>query len=280
MSEFFAALGNNQLPFLRYALLVGLLASVSFGIVGSYVVVRRITYIAGAIAHCVLGGIGAALYFQKTYGLSWLDPIYGALVAALLAALVIGLVSIHAKQREDTVIGALWAVGMAVGLLFIAKTPGYIDPMTYLFGNILLVSQQDLWMVTALDVVVVTAVWFLYHDFLAVCFDEEYARIRGLQTSFYYLALLVMTALTVVLLVRVVGVVMVVALLTLPAAIAGQFVKRLGWMMVLAIFLCMSFVASGLALSYHLDLPSGPVIIVLAGAVYLLVIVWGRVRKC
>jgi len=272
MSEFIAALTSNQLPFLRYAFLVGILASISFGIVGSYVVVRRITYIAGAIAHCVLGGIGAALYFQKTCNLPWLDPLYGALAAALIAALIIGMVSIHAKQREDTAIGALWAVGMAVGLLFIAKTPGYSDPMTYLFGNILLVTQQDLWMVAVLDLVIVTLVWFLYHNFLAVCFDEEYARIRGLQTSFYYLLLLAMTALTVVLLVRVVGVVMVVALLTLPAAIAGQFVNRLGRMMVLAAFLCMIFTSSGLALSYNLDLPSGPVIIVLAGAVYLLVI--------
>ncbi len=278
MSEFIAALTSNQLPFLRYALMVGILASISFGIVGSYVVVRRITYIAGAIAHCVLGGIGAALYFQKTQNLPWLDPLYGALVAALIAAMIIGMVSIHAKQREDTVIGALWAVGMAVGLLFIAKTPGYSDPMSYLFGNILLVSQEDLWMVMILDLVVVALVWFLYHNFLAVCFDEEYARIRGLQTSFYYLLLLTMIALTVVLLVRVVGIVMVVALLTLPAAIAGQFVNRLAHMMVLATFLCMGFIASGLAVSYKLDLPSGPIIIVLAGAVYLLVIAGRRLR--
>jgi zinc transport system permease protein len=278
MSEFIAALANNQLPFLRYALLVGILASISFGIVGSYVVVRRITYIAGAIAHCVLGGIGASLYLQKTCHLLWLDPLYGALAAALTAALIIGMVSIHAKQREDTVIGALWAVGMAIGLLFIAKTPGYSDPMSYLFGNILLVTRQDLWLVTILDLVIVTLVWLLYHNFLAVCFDEEYARIRGLQTSFYYLLLLTMIALTVVLLVRVVGIVMVVALLTLPAAIAGQFVNRLGRMMVLASFLCMLFIVSGLALSYNLDLPSGPVIIVVAGAVYLLVIAGKRLR--
>lgn len=279
MAEFIAAISNNQLPFLRYALLAGILASFSFGIVGSYVVVRRITYIAGAIAHCVLGGIGAALYFQKTAGLTWLDPLYGALAAALVAALIIGLVSIHAKQREDSVIGALWAIGMAVGLLFIAKTPGYVDPMTYLFGNILLVSQRDLWIVGGLDLVIVTAVWFLYHNFLAVCFDEEYARIRGLNTSLYYLGLLAMTALTVVLLVRVVGIVMVVALLTLPAAIAGQFVKSLGRMMILAALLCVIFISSGLALSYNLDLPSGPVIIVLAGAAYLLVTVYVRLIR-
>lgn len=279
MSDFLAALANNQMPFLRYALIAGILASITFGIVGTYVVVRRITYIAGAIAHCVLGGIGVALYAQKVWHLTWLDPIYGALVAALLAALIIGLVSMYTKQREDTVIGAIWAIGMAVGLLFIAKTPGYIDPMSYLFGNILLVSKSDLWLMILLDIVVVAAVWLLYHNFLAVCFDEEYARLRGLNTKFYYLALLMMIALAVVLLVRVVGIVMVVALLTLPAAIAGHFVNRLGRMMVLASLLCMVFICGGLSWSYNLDLPSGPVIIVLAGGTYLVTLLISRLRR-
>ncbi len=279
MSDFLTAVAGNQMPFLRYALIAGILASITFGIVGTYVVVRRITYIAGAIAHCVLGGIGIALYAQKVWHLTWLDPIYGALAAALLAALIIGLVSMYTKQREDTVIGAIWAIGMAVGLLFIAKTPGYIDPMSYLFGNILLVSKSDLWLMILLDIVVAAAVWLLYHNFMAVCFDEEYARLRGLNTKFYYLALLMMIALAVVLLVRVVGIVMVVALLTLPAAIAGHFVNRLGRMMVLASLLCMVFISGGLAWSYSLDLPSGPVIIVLAGGAYLITLLISRLRR-
>lgn len=275
MSEFIAALSNPDLPFLRYAFMVGLLASIAFGFVGAYVVARRITYIAGAISHCVLGGIGAGLYAQSK-GLLWFDPLYGALLAALLAAIVIGLVSIHASQREDTVIGALWAVGMAIGLLFIAATPGYVEPMSYLFGNILLVSKLDLWLVAGLDALVVLVCWFFYQNFLAVCFDEEYARIRGLRTSAYYLVLLCLTALTVVLLIRVVGIVMVVALLTLPAAIAGHFVRGLWQMMLLAAALCMLFVSSGLAVSYTIDLPSGPVIIILAGTAYLLVVIFRR----
>ena len=123
MGEFIAALRDPNIAFLRYAFIVGILASVAFGIVGTYIVTRRITYIAGAISHCMLGGIGAALYVQQTMGVSWIDPIYGAIAAALVAAFVIGLVSICARQREDTVIGALWATGMAIGLLFLAKTP-------------------------------------------------------------------------------------------------------------------------------------------------------------
>ncbi len=279
MTEFFAALADPSIPFLRYAFWVGILASISFGIVGTYVVARRISYIAGAISHCVLGGIGVGLYLQKKVGLLWFEPLYGALLAALLAAMIIGLVSIHSSQREDTVIGALWAVGMAVGLLFIAATPGYVEPMSYLFGNILLVSQKDVWMVMGLDFLVVLVCGVFYNNFLAVCFDEEYARIRGVNARTYYLILLGLTALTVVLLVRVVGIVMVVALLTLPAAIAGHFVKGLWQMMVLAAALCMFFVSSGLATSYSMDLPSGPVIIIMAGAVYLLTAAGSKIRR-
>jgi len=276
MSEFLAALANPHIPFLRYALIMGLLASISFGVVGSYVVSRRISYIAGAISHCVLGGIGAGLYLQKVKGLTWFDPMYGAIISALAAALIIGAVSLHARQREDTVIGALWSVGMAVGLLFIARTPGYVDPMSYLFGNILLVTQKDLWLVAGLDLVVLGAGWLFYHRLLAVCFDEEFARIRGIAAPTYYMILLCLTALTVVLLVRIAGIVMVVALLTLPAAIAGHFVKALWQMMIGAAMLCALFISSGLALSYSTDLPSGPVIITIAGIVYLLVAIGSR----
>lgn len=274
--EFLEALRDPDIPFFRYAFMVGALASISFGVVGSYVVAKRISYLAGAIAHCVLGGIGAGLYLRHQVGISWFDPLYGALPAALLAALIIGLVSLHAKQREDTVIGALWATGMAVGLLFIAKTPGYVEPMSYLFGNILLISRTDLLLVAVLNLLVVGVALLCYRQFLAVCFDEEFARLRGLNTDFYTLLLLCLTALTVVLLVRVVGIVMVIALLTLPAAVAGTFARTLGQMMVGAILACLLFVTVGLALSYNHDLPSGPVIILVAALVYLAALAWQK----
>ncbi len=277
MIDFFQALSDPNLPFLRYALISGLLASIPFGIIGSFVVVRRISYIAGAISHCVLAGVGLGLYLQQVVGISWFTPFVGAILAALIAAVILTVVSLHAKQREDSVIGALWAAGMAIGLLFIAKTPGYNDPMSYLFGNILLIGKSDLYFVLILDVVVVTAVTIFYNKFLALCFDEEYARLRGLNTGLLYLALLCLTALTVVLLVRIVGIVMVIALLTLPAAIAGNFSRNLWQMMLLAIVLCALFVFSGLWLSYSYDLPSGPVIIMIATVLYLLVV--GVLRK-
>jgi len=279
MTEFFAALTDPNLPFLRYALLTGIFASIPFGIIGSFVVARKISYIAGAIAHCVLGGIGLGLYLEKAVGITWFGPMQGAVVVALLAAVILALVSRHARQREDSVIGALWAVGMAAGLLFIAKTPGYVDPMSYLFGNILLVSKGDFFFVLALDALVLSLVWLFYHSFLAVCFDEEFARLRGVKTGWIYLLLLCLAALTIVLLVRVVGIVMVIALLTLPASIAGNFSRNILQMMVYSVLLCAGFVVVGLGVSYDLDLPSGPVIIIIAAIVYLLVLLGGRLKK-
>ena len=275
MSEFLIDL--QQQTFLQYALLTGVLASIACGIIGSYVVARRITYIAGAIAHSVLGGMGAARYLQTVYQWDWCHPLYGAVAAALLSAVIIGLVSLGARQREDTVIGAVWAIGMAVGILFIFKTPGYNeDLMSYLFGNILMVSAEDLLLIAGLDILIVVVGLLFYNQLLAVCFDEEFARIRGVHVEFYYLLLLCLTALTVVLLVTVVGIVMVIALLTLPVAVAGHFSRRLWQMMALSIIFTAVFTTLGLTFSYGPDLPAGATTIVLAGAVYLAVALGAR----
>ncbi|MFP4058284.1 MAG: metal ABC transporter permease [Candidatus Brocadiia bacterium] len=278
MAPFLEALAEGG--FLQRAVLTGILASFACGVVGSYVVSRRITYIAGGIAHCVLGGMGAARYLQVVGGWAWLHPLYGAVAAALLAAVVIGLVSLRAREREDTVIGALWAIGMAVGVLFIWRTPGYNEElMSYLFASIVMVSPADLWLIVALDVLVVGLGLAFYHQLVAVCFDEEFARLRGLRVELYYLLLLCLTALTVVVLVTVVGIVMVIALLTLPVAVAGHFCRSLWQMMALATGLTMVFTTSGLALSYGPNLPAGATIIVLAGGVYLVVAIAARLLR-
>ena len=269
MIEFWHALWDPDLVFLRYTLVVGLLASLSFGVMGSYVVVHRISAIAGAIAHCVLAGIGFALYAQRALGWSWLDPMLGAVAAALLSAWILGLVSLYGKEREDTVIGAMWAIGMAIGLLFLARTPGYVDPMSYLFGNILIISSREILLVAVLDGIVLLAVLWNYRRFQALCFDAEFARLRGLRVELHYLGLLSLTALTVVLLLHVVGMVLVVALLTIPAAIAGRMVRHLWQMMLLAAFLCAFFLTGGLGISYQLDLPTGPTVVMFAAVFYL-----------
>lgn len=258
--------------FLQRALLAGLMASLSCGMVGAYVVSRRITYIAASVAHCVLGGMGAARYSQVVHGWTWFTPLLGALAAALIAAVAIGLISLRAREREDTVLGAIWAIGMAAGVLFISGTPGYNeDLMSYLFGNILVVSSLDLWLLLALDLLVALTALLFYRQLQAVCFDEEFSRLRGLKVEWYYLVLLCLTALTVVLLVSVVGIVMVIALLTLPAAMAGFFSRSLWQMMLLAGAICAALTTGGLALSYGPDLPAGATIIILAGAAYVAV---------
>ena len=278
MGEFLTDL--PRYPFLQHALLAGVLASVACGIIGSYVVTRKISYIAGSISHTVLGGLGAARYFQVVHGWDWFEPLYGAVLSSLIAALAIGLVSMRARQREDTVIGALWAVGMAAGILFISQTPGYNeDLMSYLFGSILMVSAQDLWLIAVLDLLVVIVAALFYNQFLAICFDEEFARLRGIRVEGFYLLLLCMTALTVVLLVTVVGIIMVIAIITLPAAVAGEFTKRLWHMMLLSALLTVAFTTTGLALSYGPNLPAGATIIVIAGAAYLLSVVGVRLFR-
>jgi zinc transport system permease protein len=279
MLDFIRALSEPSAAFLRYALIAGLLAGVSLGIVGTYVVTRRISYIASAIAHCVLGGVGAAVYLDARLHWHWCTPMLGALAAALASAVVIGLVSLYARQREDTVIGAVWVIGMAVGMLLFYKSGRFADSMSYLFGSIVLTSAGDVWLTAALDVVVAVLGIGLYPKLLAACFDEEFAALRGVNVKFHYLLLLCLTALTVVLLVRVVGVVLVIALVTLPAAVAGHFARQLWQMMLLAVLFSMLFIFVGLALSYPADLPPGPTIVLLSGAAYLLAALSVRLRR-
>ncbi len=275
MIEFFQAVLDPDNRFLAYALAMGGLASIAFGIIGTFVTIKRISYLAGAISHSVFGGIGLALYLQVGQGIAWFDPILGAVLAAVIAALVVGLVSIHAKEREDTIIGTLWAVGMACGILFIDRTPGYFSLSSYLFGDILLISQKDLLFVIGLDLVIAGVVGLFSISF-RVCFDAEFTLLRGINTTFFYLFLLVLTALTVVLLVRIVGIVLVIALLTIPPAIAGFYARRLWQMMLLSVLLCTVFTWTGLGISYQLSLSSGPTIIVLCGITYLVLLALNR----
>ncbi len=277
MVEYLDALAANS--FLRYSLIAGLIASISFGVVGTYVVARRITYIAGAVAHCALGGIGAALYAQRVLGWAWCDPVYGALVVSVSAALVIGWVTLRGSEREDTIIGALWAIGMAIGFLFIQKSPGTVNTTTYLFGDINIVSATDVWLTSILAIVVILLAYLYHKQFVAIAFDEEFARVRGVRVSLFYLLLLCLTAVTVVILVRIVGIIMVIALLTLPAAIASRLGRGFLQIMVIATALCMLFISSGLAVSYSAETVTGPTIILIAAVTYFASLVFPRFRR-
>lgn len=275
MADFFQALIQHS--FLQHALLAGLLVSLACGIVGTYVVTRRITYLAGGIAHCVLGGMGFARYMQVVHGWAFFHPLTGAVLSALAAAFIIGWINIRAKERIDTVISAFWGMGMAAGILFISQTPGYNeDLMRYLFGNILLVTHSDLWIIAGLDLLILIIAFLFHKQFVAVCFDEEFALLRGINARFFYFLVLALTALTVVLMVTIVGIVMVIVLLTLPAALAGRFCKSMGSMMILSALICMVLTTTGLALSYQPDLPAGATIIMLTGIIYLITVTLKR----
>jgi len=273
--SFFQALAHYG--FLQHAMIAGLLASIGCAVMGSYVVLKRITFLAGGIAHAVLGGMGVAYWMGAA-------PLAGAAVSAVLAALLIGWIRMQWHEQEDILIGALWAAGMAVGLVFISMTPGYnADLMSYLFGNILVVSHADLWLMGLLDAVIVAITLACHRQFLAVCFDEEFARARGVPVTFYYLLLLCLVALTVVLLIRVVGLILVIALLTIPAAIAVQFAGSMRRIMLLAGALGAAFNCAGLALSFSPDLPAGAVIVLVAALSFLAVTAgrgaWHRLRR-
>lgn len=267
--SFFEAISVN--PLLLYALFAGLAASLVSGIIGSYVVVKRIVFISGSIAHSVLAGIGFALWLERAQGIQWISPLYGALVAAVASALIIGWISLYYRQREDTVIAALWAIGMAVGVLFIAQTPGAnVELNNFLIGNILWVSPTDLAVLCGLDVLVLVLVICLHRRFLAICFDEDQARLQGVHVNALYLLLLLLTSVAIVLLIQVVGIILVMTMLTIPAAIANLLTVRLSHMMVIAVGLSALFCVSGTAVAYHLDWPSGATIALLAGVAYVL----------
>ncbi|MCL2270431.1 MAG: metal ABC transporter permease [Treponema sp.] len=270
MMDFFEMLFSADFPFLRNALLAGLLSSILFGIIGAVVTVRRIASLAGAVSHAVLGGIGLALYLSVTGIVPGLPPIAGALAFAVLAALVIGIVTLRAKQREDTAINAIWAIGMSLGVLFMAKTPGYTDPSTWLFGNILLISNRDLMLLASLDIIVLYLARRYYAQIEAVSFDEEFARVRGVRFELVFLVLLAVTAIAIVLLQTFVGIVMVIAMLTLPSGCSGVFSRSLGGMMLLSVIFSMTFSVCGVAAGWIFDLPVGAMTVIIAGAVFLL----------
>jgi zinc transport system permease protein len=258
-----------QFDFMRNALMAGLLVSVACGIIGTFVVINRIVFLSGGIAHAAYGGIGLGYFFR-------FNPVLGAVIFSLISALGMGIVQRKTRQRADTVIGVMWAIGMAIGIMLVDLTEGYkADLMSYLFGSILAVSANDLVIMLVLDIIIVVLAALFYKELLAISFDETFATVANVPVDAIYLTLMCMIALTVVMMMRVVGLIMVIALLTMPAAISGQFVKNMRKMMILASILGMIFTTVGLWLSYSFNLSSGATIILVAGAVYL---VSGAVR--
>lgn len=257
--------------FLQMALWASLLASFASGVIGSFVVVKRIAFIAGSISHSILGGMGLALWLQRSYGILWLDPILGAFAGSIISALLIGWIHLNYRQREDAVIAAIWSTGMAIGVIFLSLTPGTnVELMNFLFGNILWIHTRDLWMLAVLDGLILLLVSLYYRKFLSLCFDEEQALLQGVAVRRLYLLLLSLVAISIVLLIQIIGTILVIALLTIPATVAGLFTRRLHVMMGTAAILCALFSFFGLSAAYTLDWPPGATIALFAAAVYLL----------
>ena len=257
--------------FIQTALLASLLASFASGIVGSFVVVKRIAFIAGSISHSVLGGMGLCLFLQRTFEISWLDPLLGAFAGAIASALLIGWIHLNYRQREDAVIAAIWSTGMAIGVIFLSLTPGTnVELMNYLFGNILWISTRDLILLGGLNILVLFIVAIYYRKFVALCFDEEQALLQGVAVKRLYLLLLCLVAISIVLLIEIIGTILVIALLTIPATIANLFTHRLHRMIGAAIALSALFSFLGLGAAYSLNWPPGATIALLAAIGYLL----------
>lgn len=245
-------------PFIQNALIAGVLVSLASGIIGSLIVVNRMVFLAGGIAHTAYGGIGVAVFFGI--------PIFlGASIFAVAAALIISMITIKHRERMDTFIGLMWAVGMALGVVLIDLTPGYnADFMSYLFGSILAVSQNDLYFMGGLLGVIVFIMTFWYRDILAVSYDSEYANLRGINVKFFYTLILVLSALTVVVAIKVVGLILVIALLTIPVYIAEKLSNTLYIMMILSGIFSSLFTLLGLWFSYEYDIASGASIILIS----------------
>jgi len=262
--------------FMRNAFLAGIMVSIVCGVIGTLVVLNKIVFLSGGIAHAAYGGVGLAFYLG-------IDPVIGAISFSLISSLIMGLVQRKTRQRADTLIGVLWAVGMALGVIFINLSPGYKpDLMSYLFGSILAVSKLDIWLMFGVAVLVLILVSLCYKWFLAISFDETFARIRNLPVDLIYMLMITLIGLTVVVAMRVVGLIMIIALLTIPPAIANLFSKSMWKIMLIAAFLSILFTTTGLILSYTLNLTSGATIILLAGAVYIITFIvqsiWRKLR--
>ena len=253
-----------QYDFMRNALAAGLLASVICGIMGTLVVVNRIVFLSGGIAHAAYGGIGLSLFLGWPY-------MIGTIGFSITAAIVMAAVSLKARHRADTIIGVIWALGMATGIILLDLTPGYnVDLMSYLFGSILAVPGSDLWLMMIVSILVTIFVVYFYKDLLAISYDEEFARIRGVPTRRLYFALIGLLAITIVMVIQIVGLILVIALLTIPPFIVEKYAKSLLQMMVGSSLLGAVFTVSGLWLSYAFNLTSGACIILVSGIAFFL----------
>lgn len=262
MTDFFTGILEYQ--FLRNALLAAMLASISCGIIGAYIVARRMVFISGGITHASFGGIGLGYFLG-------INPLIGALAFSILTALGIRVASRKSLIREDSAIGILWSLGMAIGIIFIFLTPGYApNLMTYLFGSLLTVSPADLYLMLALSVISLLVFVLFYRVILFVSFDEEYARSHNAPVETVNYLLLILVAMAIVLHIRVAGIILVISYLTIPQTTANLFSKKLSGIIAYSILISFFGSVLGLMASYYFNIPSGATIIFVFVIIFLI----------
>ncbi len=252
-----------QYPFFQNAVVAALLASAVCGVIGTLVVVNRLVFMAGGMAHAAYGGVGLAVHF------AWpLLPV--TLLFTLGAAGVMGTVTRHRPEQADVAVGALWASGMSFGILMLQTTPGYqADLASYLFGSLFTLGGADLWGMAGLAAMVGGLLLATYKDLLLMACDRSFARARGVPVDALHFLLLGVIAVSVVMVIQMVGLVLVLALLTIPAWLARRLTRGLSAMMAVAALLAMAFSLGGLVLAWVTDLPAGATIVALAATVLL-----------
>ena len=250
--------------FIQNAILAGLLASIVCGLIGPFIVSRQMVFISGGLSHTAFGGLGIAYWMG-------VNPLYGATAFVLLSAAGIGFLE-KKTEKSDLFIGILWAVGMAIGIVFIHLTPGYApDLMTFLFGNILTVPRSDIFIMLILVLFVTLSVLIFYKGLVSISFDEEYAKTRKLPVRFLHIGLLLLTGLAIITMIQVVGIILVIALLTIPVAIAEELSINFKRIMIISILLGIWICWSGLFISYYIEFPSGASIILMGSILLCLV---------
>lgn len=261
-----------QYDFMRFALLAGLLASIACGIVGTLVVVNRLVFLAGGVAHAAYGGVGLAFY-------AGLPVLPCAVGFSLCSSLIMAAVSLKHTNKSDTAIGVLWAAGMAVGIILIDLTPGYnVDLMSFLFGSILAVPVEDLQLMLWLDGIILLLTLIFYPGLKVLSFDPDFAKARGLPVTFLHGLLVAMCAVSVVMIIRVVGLILVIALLTIPPFMAERSASSLHGMMISATLWSIFFCFTGLAVAYQFDLTSGACIISVAAICFFSGMGWDAIK--
>ncbi len=249
---------------INYPIYASILIGIAIAVIGSLIVINKTTAITGSIAHGSFGGIGLALYFGISVILS------ASLFTAVLA-IILAFITIKFPHRQDSLIGVIWALGMSIGIIFLSLTPGYqSDALSYLFGNILLVGKKDLIFMGTIDLVILISIIFLYNRFLAMSYDKEFLTLRGINANYLYTYFLILTSLTIVMSVRAIGIILILALFTIPSLIAEKWTKKFFYMMIISGILGTVFMAGGIIISFYYDISATPAIVIIA-SVFLLI---------